>query len=82
MILSLFVRLDGAAWAYVLTAAGVEPERHHARNLYETRGEAFQGQQAALAWERRRDWFVPDGFGRTTADAVRACGIDQMRRPT
>lgn len=58
MILSLFVRLDGAAWGYVLTPEGVEPERHHARNLYETPGD-----------------------GTTTADAVRACLIDQTRRP-
>lgn len=81
MILSLFVRLDVAAWGYVLTPAGVEPSRHHARNLYETRGEAYPGEQASLNWELWRDWFVPADFGTTTADAVRACGIDQTRRP-
>jgi hypothetical protein len=82
MILSLFTRLDGKAWGYVLTTPGTDPERHHATNLYKTQGEPFPGQQAALAWERRRDWFVPDGFGKTTADAMRACGIDAERRPT
>ncbi len=81
MILSLFTRLDGAAWGYALYAPGVHPERHFARNLYETPKEAFPGQQAGLAWERRRDWFVPDGFGATVADAMKACGVVTRRRP-
>lgn len=79
--LSLFVRLDGRAWGYVLAPFGVEPSRHHARNLYETPGEAYPGHKASLEWALWRTWFFTADFGTTTADAVRACGIDQTRRP-
>jgi hypothetical protein len=75
MILSLFTRLDGLAYGYALYRAGQDPERHFARNLYETPKEAYPGAQAALAWERRRDWIVPDGFGRTVRDAMGKVGV-------
>lgn len=82
IILSLFVRRDGAAWGYVLTPSGVEVTRHHARNLYETPGEAYPGEKAAREWELWRAWFLTGDFGTTTLDAMRACGIDQTQRPS
>lgn len=75
MILSLFSRLDGAAYGYTLYREGQCPERHFARNLYETPKEAYPGAQAVLAWERRRDWIVPEGFGRTVRDAMEKVGV-------
>jgi hypothetical protein len=75
MILSRFDRFDGAGHAYSLAPAGADVTRHFARNMHATPGDTYPGQHAALAWEHVRSWFVPDRFGRTTRDAMIACGV-------
>ncbi len=73
MILSKFERLDGKGFAYVLHSPDVDATRKFAQNMYLSPGDTYPGQNAVMAWEHVRSWFVPDGFGTTTMDAMRAC---------
>ena len=75
MILSRLNRLDGQGFAFVLHTRGVDPVRRFAQNMYTSPKEQFPGEQAVMHWELVRSWFVPDGFGRTTEDAMRACKV-------
>ena len=75
MILARFNRLDGMGFVHVLVNEGVDPVHKFAQNLYTSPKESFPGQQASMHWEYVRSWFVPENFGSTTQDAMKACGI-------
>jgi hypothetical protein len=74
MILSCLKRLDGQGAAYVTHDSPLaDPLRVLARNLYETKGEAFPGQQASLAWELAGWWRVDESG--TVDAAMRKAGL-------
>lgn len=62
-------RIDGQGTAYVLQDDGMTVEAALAKYMY--------GPEAARAWVMDRSWIVPDGFGRTTRDAMERCGVMQ-----
>ena len=64
-------RIDGRGTAYVLQDDGMTVEAALTRYMYEPRSEA------AKSWTMDRSWIVPDGFGRTTRDAMDRCGVMQ-----
>ena len=74
MILSHLKRLDGKGSAYVTHDSPLaDPLRVLARNLYESKCEAFPGQQASLAWELAGWWQVGE-LGSVDA-AMRKAGL-------
>lgn len=77
VILALFVRKDRTCYGYVLTPTGVDPIRHHARNLYTSPNESYPGEHAGRAWELHQTLALPEGFKGTTKDAM-----DLLRVPT
>lgn len=74
MILSHLKRLDGKGSAYVTHDSPLaDPLRVLARSLYESKGEAFPGQQASLAWEVEGWWQVGEAV--SVDAAMRKAGL-------
>lgn len=70
--LALFVRRDGAGFAYSL-ASDQDAETRFAKDRYTTPGEPFPGARALEAWKLVDLWVMPSTC-RTVRDAMKIVG--------